>query len=136
MLELVAATTIISIALVPALKLTRSSVLNIATLERAELTVSFAVSKLEEEMASTAVSWNLSSQSGDFADVGQPTIRFMVNKSDEASSGGEPNRLAVIEVTVWVDSDSGGDLDINEQQTKMSTKLAKVLSYEYEATVH
>lgn len=131
MLELVAATTIISIALTPALRLTRSSLMNIETLERSELTVSLCVSKLEEEMARTAFTWELVGSTGDFSSVGQPNLHFTTSISDAAATGGIPDRLAVIEVVVWNDSDEGGDLDSEEQQTRLSTKLAKVLSYEY-----
>lgn len=136
MLELVAATTIISVALVPALKMTRKSVSNMNSLENAEDCVALCVSKLESELAFTASTWNLANRAGDFTDQGQPNMRFSVAKSDAASEGGIVNSLATINVTVWYDENLNRTLDDGEQQTRLSTKLAKVLSYEYESTIH
>ena len=136
LLELVAATTIIAIALVPALKLTRSGVMNIATLERNELAVSLCVSKLEEELARTAAGWDLTPRSGNFASIGRPELLFMVRKSDAVADGGTPGSLTVVDVIVWHDEDSGGDLDPDETQVRYATKIAKVISYEYESTIH
>ena len=136
LLELVAATTIIAIALVPALKLTRTGVMNMAMLERSELAVSLCVSKLEEELARTAAGWDLASRNGSFASIGRPDLRFMVTKSDAIASGGSPGSLAAIEVVVWHDEDGGADLDAGETRVRYATKIAKVISYEYESTVH
>jgi type II secretory pathway pseudopilin PulG len=135
MLELIAATTIIAIALVPALKATRSSLMNLEHLERNEQLVALCTSMLEREMAATAASWDLSARSG-VAPASIPDVRFLVNKSDEASAGGIPGELAVVDVIVWHDTDRGGDLDSDEPRSRLSTKLAKVTSYEYEASVH
>ncbi|MFN3189041.1 MAG: hypothetical protein ACE361_00845 [Aureliella sp.] len=136
MLELVAATTVISIALVPALRLTRESVGRMDELERHEDAVSLCTGKLEEQLAATAANWDLTTVSGDFAAEGRPELQFQVLKSDAVSEGGIPGALAAIHVTVWFDEDGGRDLDANEPRTTFSTKLAKVLSYEYEASVH
>ncbi len=131
MLELVAATTIISLALTPALRLTRSSLMNIDTLEKSELSVSLCVSKLEEQMALTAATWDLTGSAGDYSSIGHPELRFISTISDAESAGGNPGRLAVLDVVVWNDQDGGNDLDADEQRTRMVTKLARVLSYEY-----
>lgn len=136
MLELVAATTIIAIALLPALKLTRSSLADMEQLERNELSVSLCVSALEEELALTAATWNMATKTGDFAAIGRSELRYVINKSDAIADGGQPGSLAVIDVIVWHDADDGNDLDATEPQTRFSTKLAKVISYEYEATIH
>jgi hypothetical protein len=136
MLELVAATTIIAVALVPALKLTRSGVMNIAKLERGELSVALCVSKLEEELARTAATWDLTARQGDFASIGHPELRFTTSKSDALADGGAPDSLAVIDVIVWHDEDGGADLDTNETRVRFATKIAKVISYEYESTIH
>ncbi|QDT11428.1 hypothetical protein K239x_34250 [Planctomycetes bacterium K23_9] len=136
MLELIAATTIITIALVPALRLTRDGVARSEELENAEMRLALCTSKLEEEMARTAASWNLTTQVGDFGDRGWGQLRFMVAKSDAIADGGIPDSLATIDVVVWHDEDAGNDLDSNERQTRLTTKLAKLISYEYEATIH
>ncbi|MEZ6087598.1 MAG: type II secretion system protein [Pirellulaceae bacterium] len=136
MLELLAATSIISIALIPALRLTRESNLQLEQIELAEMRVALCTSKLEEAMAQTAASWDLSTQTGNFSSVGHPDLWFQVQKSDEAAEGGVPDRLATIEVTVWHDVDGGGDLDADEPSNQLATKLAKIISYGYEATIH
>ena len=136
MLELVAASTIIALALVPALGFTRRSLANLTELERHEQLISLCTTILEEELARTAGSWDLTTRSGDFSSIGRPEIRFSSFKSDAIADGGMPNSLAVVQVTVWYDEDSGNDIDGDEPQTQLATKLAKVLSYEYEATVH
>lgn len=135
MLELIAATTIIAIALVPALRLMRGSLLNLENLERNEKLVELCTSKLESELATTSASWNLTSHSGAFGPA-HPGLRYRVEKSDSASVGGIPGQLAVVDVIVWHDADGGNDLDGSESSARLSTKLAKVISYEYEATVH
>lgn len=136
MLELVAATTIIALALVPALKLTRDSLMSMEALERNEIAANLCASMLEEELARTASSWSLSGRQGNFSAVGRPELKFMVTKSDAFADGGVPNSLAVIEVVVWYDADAGNDPDADEPQTRFSSKLARVLSYEYEANLH
>ncbi len=135
MLELVAATTIISIALVPALKLMRGNLMNLDNLERNEQLVTLCASVLEKELAITAATWSLDSRSGSIGGA-TPQIRYAITKSDSVSDGGRPGELAIVDVTVWHDSDGGNDLDSGEPRTRFSTKLAKVISYEYEATIH
>ena len=136
MLELVAASMVISIALIPALKFTRSSLRNMERLEQQEFITLLSVSKLEESLALTAGSWDLTSLSGDFSSSGHPNIHYQVSRSDSVTEGGTPGKLAVLRVTVWQDEDGGGDVDADEPQSTISTKLAKVLSSEYEATIH
>lgn len=136
MLELVAATTIITIALVPALQMTRKGIARGADLERAEMRLALCTSLLESEMSQTAATWNLENKTGDFRELGRPELRFAVTKSDALADGGIPDSLTTIEVLVWHDEDAGQDLDANEKQVRLSTKMAKLISYEYEATVH
>jgi len=129
MLELIAATVIITIALVPALKMTRVRIANTESLERAETRLALCTSKMEEELAHTAAEWNLNSQTGSFTSAGHAEVRFRVSKSDATSDGGRPGALATIDVTVWHDQDSNGVLDPNEQRVRLATKIAKLVSY-------
>ena len=133
MLELVAATTIMGIALVPALRLTRDRLLRTQELERAEMRLTLCVSKLEEEMARTAAGWDLTARSGAMTTPGHAGLRFNVSKSDSLAVGGIPNALAVIDVTVWHDQDGETDMDANEHTVRLATKVARLLSYESEA---
>ena len=136
MLELIAATTIITIALVPALRLTRDSIARCDELKNAEMRLALCTSKLEEEMARTAATWDLTSTSGNFAAIGHSQLRFITTKSDAVADGGIPDALTAISVVVWHDQDAGNDLDPDENRTTLATKLAKLISYEYEATIH
>ena len=136
LLELLAATTIISIALLPALRLTRQSSMEMERLELAEMRVAFCTSKLEEAMAQTAATWDLTDQSGNFSNVGHDDLWFSIEKSDNTVDGGVPGRLATIQVTVWHDTDGGGDLDADEPRNQLATKLARIISYGHEATIH
>lgn len=136
MLELVAATTIITIALVPALRLTRDGITQMQGLELAEMRVSLCASKLEEELSKTAALWQLQNSTGSFAAEGYAELKYTVTKSDATSDGGSPGRLASISVVVWHDADKNNSLGADESRTNMATKIAKIVSYEYEATVH
>lgn len=136
MIELLAATTIITIALVPALRLTRDSITHSEELENAEMRLALCTSKLEEEMARTAATWDLSTQIGDFSSIGRSELRFIVTKSDALANGGIPDALATIDAVVWHDEDLGDDLDPSESQVRLTTKMAKLISYEYEATIN
>ncbi|MCA9195104.1 MAG: hypothetical protein KDB03_25205 [Planctomycetales bacterium] len=136
LLELVAASTIISLALIPALKMTRSSLELTESIEHKELAVVLCVSKLEEELALTSANWVAVGSTGTFTSLGHPEMCFSVAKSDSETVGGITGSLMVIQVTVWFDQDRGQDMDSSEPSVQYSTKLAKVLSSEYEATVH
>lgn len=133
MLELVAATTIMGIALVPALRMTRDRILRTEELEKAEMRVTLCVSKLEEEMARTVAAWDLTGQSGAITTPGHDGIRYVVTKSDSLTVGGIPGSLAVVDVTVWHDEDGGADVDANEHTVRLATKVARLTSYESEA---
>lgn len=135
MLELIAATTIIAIALVPALKSMRNNLDSLDRLERDETLVRLCTSQLEQELALTAGTWDLTSSSGHFGPA-NPDFRFIASKTDSPAEGGVVGELAVIDVVVWHDADGGNDLDADEQQSRLATKLARVISYEYEATIH
>lgn len=136
MLELVAATIIISTALVPALRLTRDGVSQLDRLEQSERCHLLCVSKLEETLALTASSWSMSNLSGNFGSAGWPSHRFTVTRTDSAGSGGIPNSLSVVQVIVWSDSNGNGSLDSDEVQCSLTSKLAKLQSYDYEANLH
>ncbi|WP_182865732.1 hypothetical protein [Stieleria mannarensis] len=129
MLELIAATIVISIALVPALKLTRTRIANTEALERAETRLALCTGKLEEELAYTAARWELNSHRGNFSSLGQPDVCFQVSKSDALAAGGRPGSLAAIDVLVWHDDDADDSLDAEEQRVHLATKIAKLESY-------
>jgi hypothetical protein len=129
----VGATTVIALALVPALRLMRDSVRAVGNLETSNLLATLCASKLEEHLQSTAVSWTPGTVVGDFAAQGQPRFRFQVVHSDNAADGGIPNALMSITATAWDDSDGDGALDGGERRVTFASKLARVVSYQREA---
>lgn len=134
LLELVAATTILTIALVPALRMMRDAIRVGIRTERANLMTTFCTSKLEEQLMRTAAAWNPSTVSGDFSAEGYPNLRFQVIMSDAVADGGIVNRLMAISSTVWDDSNADDDLDAGESNVVLASKQARNVSYEQEAS--
>lgn len=133
LLELVAATTIIATALVPALRIMRDSIKVGRKTETANLLATLSASKLEEHLALTAANWSTATAAGTFAAEGYPLVRFQVTRSDSASDGGIPNSLMAITSTVWEDSDSDGGWDAGELRSVFASKLAMSVAYTQEA---
>ncbi|MCA9136316.1 MAG: hypothetical protein KDB00_06150 [Planctomycetales bacterium] len=130
MLELVAASTIIGIGMIPALKLTTKGVTHANDLELSETLLSLCASKMEEEMARTMAGWDLNDHQGQFSIAAHPELRFQVSKSDSSVDGGLPGKLAAIQVVVWQDTDADAIVDSSEHNVWLATKLAKLTSYE------
>jgi hypothetical protein len=133
LLELVGATTIIALTLVPALRMMRDSLRIGRQTERANLMATFAASKLEEHLLKTAGTWTVSTVTGDFSADGYSTLRFQVVRTDSAAAGGISGQLMSITATVWDDTDNDSVLDTGELRSVFASKLAKNTSYEYEA---
>jgi len=135
MLELVAATIIISTAMVPTLRLTRNSLQTLERIEQSERCHFFCVSTMEEAMILTSGHWEIQPRNGDFSSVGWPNYRYQVTLSDSPAEGGITDALAVITALVWYDENGSGSPESDEVHCRLQTKLAKLQSYEYEANV-
>lgn len=134
LLELVAATAIIAIALVPALRLMRDGLRVGREIETANLLATLSASMLEEHLLRTAVSWNPSTITGDFAAQGYPQLRFQVARSDGSAEGGIANVLMSITATVWEDRDGNGNWGAGEPRATFASKLARNVAYQHEAS--
>ncbi len=134
LLELVAASTIIAIALVPALRIMRDSVRVGRQTETANLLSTLSASMLEEHLALTAANWSTATASGTFATEGYPAVRYQVTRSDTAGDGGIPGVLMSIISTVWEDLDSDGSWDSGEPRAVFASKLALSIAYANEAS--
>ena len=134
LIELVAATTILTIALVPALEMMRSAIRVGRANETANLMTTFCASKLEEQLMNTAAVWNPSTVAGDFSAEGYANIRFEVIMSQAAADGGIANQLMAITSTVWNDLNADGDLDAGEPNVVLASKQARNVSYQQEAS--
>lgn len=128
-MELVAATTILAITLVPALRIMRDSLSVSQEIEKANQMSSFCVSRLEEQMATTSGSWAETRLTGDYAAQGYPTLHYEVFRSDERSDGGIPGALMVIRTTVWDDENDNNSLDAGEPNVSYRTKIGNFASY-------
>lgn len=133
LLELVAATTIMALALVPALRMMRDSMRIGRRIETANLLATTSASLLEENLLATAVNWSSTTVTGNLASEGYPLIRFQVVCSDDAADGGIPGALMSITATTWEDRDNDGVLDAGELQSTFSSKLARIVAYQQEA---
>jgi hypothetical protein len=134
LLEVVLAAGICASALVPALAYMRDSVKLGEIIDKRHLMMIYGVSKLEEQMAIVAATWATGTVSGDFAADGHANIRFTVTRSDAPANGGITNRLMAISVTTYSDDDADDIVDANEMQTVLTTKIAKLVSYETKAS--
>lgn len=133
LLELVGATTIIALTLVPALRLMRDSLRVARETERANLLTTMAASKLEENLIQTAGNWNPTTVSGNFSANGYPTIKFSIVRSDNPGAGGMTDSLMALTSTVWDDLDNDNAWDVGEPRMVFASKLARNVAYEFEA---
>lgn len=141
LLELVAATTIIAITLVPALRMMRDSLRVGRETETSNLMATLAASRLEEYLLLSAGQWgaippgnfwNTTTVSGNYAAEGYPNLKFSVVRTDSAPEG-IPARLLSITATVWNDADNDNALDAGESRSTFASKLARNVAYTYEA---
>jgi hypothetical protein len=133
LLELVGATTVIALALVPALRLMRDSIRAVSNLERSNLLATFCASKLEEQLQRTAANWVPATITGDFSAEGYPDLKFSVVRSEALADGGIPGDLMSISVTAWEDRLANDTWDAGELQVNFASKLARIVAYEMEA---
>jgi hypothetical protein len=134
LLELVGATTIIALALVPALRMMRDSLRVTRDTETADLLATLSASALEEHLLRIAVAWTPSTVTGTFAAQGYPRVRFQVVRSDSPANGGIAGSLMSITSTAWDDRDNDGSLDAGEPRVTYASKLARNVAYQREAS--
>lgn len=130
LLELMLATSLTALALVPALRLIRQGIKISGELETRQLTTTYCVSKLEEQLCVSAASWEQHVLTGNFADDGYSALRYRVTTSDAAIDGGIPDQLMAVTVIVWEDGNNNGLPDGGELQTTMRSKIAKMTTYQ------
>lgn len=133
LLEVVLATVLLTVALVPAMRLMRSSLTLGREIEAREQLTTFSTSKLEEHLALVGANWLTGDYTGDFAAEGHPTFRFLVRRSDSGGDGGIVDQLMAITATTWEDLDGDGTLDSGEVSVVLGGKVAKIASYQAEA---
>ncbi len=133
LLELIAATTILTLALVPALRMMRDAIRVGRDTETANLMATFCASRLEQQLMRTAGAWSPGTVTGDFSAEGYAAIRYRVVMSDAAADGGIANQLMSLVATVWHDENGNGNLDVGEPRVVLASKQARNVSYQHEA---
>lgn len=128
LLELVGATTIIAIALVPSLKLVRDSMRVSRESEIANLLATVSASKLEEHLVRTAGVWDTTADTDLIPGYEAQLLRFRVDKVDEGAG------LMRIVSRAWQDTNDNGNWDADEMQVNFASKLARNASYQQEAS--
>lgn len=141
LLELVAATTIIAITLVPALRMMRDAIRIGRETQTSNLLATYAASKLEEYLLLSAgqwggvpvgTPWGTTTATGNFSADGNATLKFSVVRTDSAPNG-ISSRLLSITATVWNDVDNDDTLDAGESRSVFASKLARNAAYTNEA---
>lgn len=133
LLEVVMATAICATALVPALAFMRDGMALATTIDTRHMLLTYAVSKMEEQLAVIGASWTEGTVVGDFAADGHANIRYTVTQSDAPASGGIDGRLMSVSVTTYSDDDGDDTMDAVEARITMTTKVSKLVSYENKA---
>lgn len=132
LLEVVLATVLISVALVPAMRLMRDGLAVGREIEARDQLTTLSTSKLEEHLALVCADWLTGDFTGSFAAEGHPTFRFLVRRSDAAGNGGIVDQLMAITATTWEDADGDGALSSGETSVILGGKVAKIASYQDE----
>jgi hypothetical protein len=133
LLEVVLASGICATAMVPALALLRDGVTLADRVDARHLLLLYGVSKMEEHIAIVAAGWTEGTFTGNFAAEGHASVRYIVDRSDEAASGGIVDRLMNVEATTYRDDDGDAALDADEMRNVMRTKIGRFTSYENKA---
>ena len=132
LLELLMASSLMAVTLVPALVLFRDSMQVSHKLEVRELLTTLCASKLEEHLALAAAdaNWQPLSASGNFSAQGYASLKFQVQRTDTSSELTGGGGLMSVIVTVWDDSDGDNLLDTGEPWTVLASKVAQMASYQ------
>lgn len=130
LLEVVIATFLMGLAIIPAMNFMTSAIHSGQELETWNKMNLLAVSKLEEQLAIAAAKFLEGSDSGTFSDPGLDTIRYNATRTTSAASGGIADQLMVLTVTVWNDENGNAAVDSGEAQVSYATKLARMALYQ------
>jgi hypothetical protein len=134
LLEVVLASAICLTALVPALAVLRDGMTLGDIIDTRHLLLSYGVSKMEEQLAIVGATWTTGTATGSYASDGHASIRFTATRSDAVVDGGIVGKLMVVTVTTYSDANGNSAMDPSEARTTMTTKVAKLVSYETKAS--
>jgi len=136
LLELIAASTILALTLVPSLRLMRDSLKVSRQIEVRECLATTAMGALEHQAQQVAAEWKMASGTdrsyGQLAGYPQVVVDF--ETSDSPSQGGLRDSLAVVSVSAFEDQNGNGRRDKAEAEVAFSTKVARLQSYSLEGS--
>ena len=123
--EVIAATAVLAICIVPATKYLVDSMTLRRELERERALVILAIQTIEEQMAVINGGFTTAQVTGTFASQGLPEIAYEIVRTDESTDGGIPDLLMGIAVSVWYDENRNLQHDSNEALVELHTKMAR-----------
>ncbi|MFN3152379.1 hypothetical protein [Bremerella sp.] len=130
LLEVVIATFLMGLAIIPAMNFMTSAIHARQELETWNQMNLLAVSKLEEQLSIAAADFLEGSDSGTFSNPGLNGIRYTATRTTSAVDGGITDQLMVLTVTVWDDENGNSSVDSDEPQVSYATKLASMALYQ------
>ncbi|MFH5805319.1 hypothetical protein [Alienimonas sp. DA493] len=137
LLEVLAASIVLALALAPALRIAREAVLAADRLDRQERCLTVANDALEFMMARAAADWdgNVTGTANLVPVVvpGYPGMRSYQLTTDSTTYGGVPGRMAVAGALVWYDDDGDSSPDADEPQALLASGVARMTAYEQQA---
>ncbi len=125
LVEVIAATAILAICIVPATKYLADSMTLRRELERERTLVILAIQTIEEQMAVINAGFTTAQQTGTFASQGFPEIAYEIVRTDQATDGGIPGLLMTIAVSIWSDDNGNLLLDSDEAVVELHTTMAR-----------
>ncbi|MEW4455832.1 hypothetical protein AB1L30_24400 [Bremerella sp. JC817] len=130
LLEVVIATFLMALAIIPAMNFMAGAIHASHELETWNYMNLLAVGKLEEQLAAAAPDFTEGTYAGTFSDVGLPSVRYMATRTTSPAYGGIADQLMVVTVTVWNDENGNGGQDSGEPEVTFATKLASMKIYQ------
>ena len=128
LVELMGATIVTALVLVPSMKLLHRSHQTVDRLHDQVQLEHLAASEIHYRLSRLALNFNATQVSGDFAAMGHGDCRFITDCSDAYSAGGVPDQLMSVETVVWRDFDDDGAIDDGEPTYTLATTLAEASS--------
>lgn len=137
LLEVIAASTIAGMTLVPSLRLMRDSLRVSRQLEVRECLATVATGELEHQMQEVASNWQMTSGiSTSYGQLtGYPQVVVEFDSSDASVSGGIPGSLAAVSVAAFQDSNANGRRDVDETAVVFHRKVARTQTFRIESRV-
>ena len=123
--ELIAATAVLAIVIVPATQLLAKSMTQRREMERRRIMTLLAIRTIEEQMSVINAGFTTAQQSSTFAALGLAEIAYEITRTDAVSAGGIPDLLMAIIVKVWFDEDGDVTLDSGETVVELRTLMAR-----------